>query len=674
MYRTKLVRAGLLCAGLVFALAACTKTPLDRPAAFSFQSVVDAEVDTLVRSGAAVISGINVPVDASVAGEGDPQLVVNDELVVSGAAKVVAGDRVAVQLTSSPDFEETRVAVVTVGGVEASFSVTTRSAGTTPGELEFDPATDVEPGVTVASAPVTLTWLAAPVSIEVAGQGSPELLVNGTALAGGQGTVTQDDVVVVSLTSDPEFGATRVATVTLDGTDAAFSVTTRDGVAPTVELQTDLGAGSTASPEQAVLLSWTVTGDFDRLELTSSEQGWVPVDVTTREPREYQVEVPNGVPSVQYTLVATHQQLPGDGSDSVDVEVPLWVCAAAGDVITFADAELEGYFRAEVAAAPGADLTCADALSVTDWRLPTWEGDPGGVESLVGMQHLRNLEYFWAEFNEISDLTPLADLTSLRELQLDANRVVNLSPIAGLTALELIGFWDNGPVRIGEAGGYPVDVTVACRDGITDISPLANLVNLRTLYLSCNNIADLTPVAGMSQLELAFVISNRIQSIDAFSGAANLQALRFSDNRVNSVTGVFETLTSLRWLEMAYNRLGDAGLVGLGALPDLFALDLEGNWFSDFDPLIDNAAFPAAVGTGDGQEPAVATVSLGYNCIVDGVAVETALVAKGVVVVGGASEPGAQQKDPGACAAGPMGGMSVDAEALRLFQERTKLR
>ena len=37
--------------------------------------------------------------------------------------------------------------------------------------------------------------------------------------------------------------------------------------------------------------------------------------------------------------------------------------------------------------------------------------------------------------NDISDLTPLSGLTSLRELSLAANDIMDLSPLTGLTAL-----------------------------------------------------------------------------------------------------------------------------------------------------------------------------------------------------------------------------------------------
>jgi internalin A len=61
---------------------------------------------------------------------------------------------------------------------------------------------------------------------------------------------------------------------------------------------------------------------------------------------------------------------------------------------------------------------------------------------------------------QVNDLSPLAGLTALLELEISGTPVTDLSPLAGLTALLEL-----------EISGTPV----------TDLSPLAGLPNLRIL-------------------------------------------------------------------------------------------------------------------------------------------------------------------------------------------------
>ena len=69
----------------------------------------------------------------------------------------------------------------------------------------------------------------------------------------------------------------------------------------------------------------------------------------------------------------------------------------------------------------------------------------------------------------ISDLTPLAGLTNLTELDLYNNKISDLTPLTGLTNLEWLNLSDNN---------------------ISDLTPLTGLTNLKNLHLASNNITD----------------------------------------------------------------------------------------------------------------------------------------------------------------------------------------
>ncbi len=98
------------------------------------------------------------------------------------------------------------------------------------------------------------------------------------------------------------------------------------------------------------------------------------------------------------------------------------------------------------------------------------------VYNLTGLEHatqltLLDLEGYWADHN-ISDITPLAQLTQLRELNLSHNNISDITPLAQLTQLRELDL---------------------ARNKISDITPLAQLTQLTSLDLNDNDISDLTP-------------------------------------------------------------------------------------------------------------------------------------------------------------------------------------
>lgn len=512
-----------------------------------------------------------------------------------------------------------------------------------------------EPGVAVTSNTVTIKGLSAPALASVSEGGT--LLVDGV-VAGTTTKIANLSSLAVTVTSSMNHGDTVEVTVNVGGTTATFAVTTREA---SISINTVPPNLNTAEPGQVVQLAWIVEGEFDALFLSSSADP-TPQEVTSL--LSTSVTIPSDQPQVTYTLTV---ERPGaDDSENVttgEIYVPLWVCSEATAPITFESETLEASVRGAAGITDASTpITCADVQGVLDVEVGSWQGEPGDVDSLVGLQHLVNLERLKAQFNEISDLTPVKGLGSLRVLDLDGNRVTDLSPISSLTNLEFLGFWDNGPVRFDERS-TGADIEEYCYDGIRDISPLANLVNVRTIYLSCNAVEDLAPLADMEDLELLFVISNRLSNIEPLIGKPSLEILRFSDNGVATASGVLASLPNLTWLEMAYNRLRDSTLGELASLDNLYVIDLEGNFFSNLSPLIANGNFPAASGTGHEQEPVDPEIRIAYNCIADVPAVAAALQLKGVDVVDAAGP----QRDPEDCIGGASYGIGL--QHFRLQQQ-----
>ncbi len=100
------------------------------------------------------------------------------------------------------------------------------------------------------------------------------------------------------------------------------------------------------------------------------------------------------------------------------------------------------------------------------------------ITNLAPLAPLTTLEYlFLAGNHSITDISPLSSLTRLKRLALDFNRIFDIRPLAGLTALTHLGLAHNS---------------------ISDVNPLAGLHNLEVLHIQNNSIADHSPLDGLT--------------------------------------------------------------------------------------------------------------------------------------------------------------------------------
>ena len=143
---------------------------------------------------------------------------------------------------------------------------------------------------------------------------------------------------------------------------------------------------------------------------------------------------------------------------------------------------------------------------------------------------------------EVTDLTPLAELTQLTELGIYETKVTDISPLAKLTKL----------------------TTLKIRDTIlNDITPLASLTDLRELELYVNRkLTDITPLAGLNKLTKLGIYGNPIADLPAkgivefgapalakYQDYGSLRPLSEVDQPDNEIQNSRETLTELTQLK-----------------------------------------------------------------------------------------------------------------------------
>ena len=239
------------------------------PDAFAFTAQTEVEPGTAVTSDAITVSGIEAAASISVSSGGS--------LVVDGSAftgaTITNGKKVAVTVPASTSFNTKTTATVTIGGVSADFSVTTRTADTTPDAFAFTAKTGVEPGTAVTSDAITVSGIEAAASITVSSGGS--LVVDGSAFTGA--TITNGQKVAVTVPASTSFNTKTTATVTIGGVSADFSVTTR--TADTTPDAFTFTAQTGVSPGAAVTSdAITVSGIEAAASISVSSGGSLVVD------------------------------------------------------------------------------------------------------------------------------------------------------------------------------------------------------------------------------------------------------------------------------------------------------------------------------------------------------------------------------------------------------------
>ncbi len=198
--------------------------------------------------------------------------------------------------------------------------------------------------------------------------------------------------------------------------------------------------------------------------------------------------------------------------------------------VAIPDTNLRAVIADSLDKASDAPITQAEMATLTRLAAPN-----KNIRDLTGLEFATNLTALdlggafvggeWVNSNEISNLSPLSNLTSLERLYLDNN-------------------------------------------SISDVTPLSNLIRLIRLYLDSNNISNVTPLSNLTSLERLVLGNNSISNVTPLSNLTSLEWLGLDNNSISNVTPL-SNLTSLEWLLLNNNSISDlAPLVantGLGS-------------------------------------------------------------------------------------------------------------
>ncbi len=256
-----------------------------------------------------------------------------------------------------------------------------------------------------------------------------------------------------------------------------------------------------------------------------------------------------------------------------------YTIAGVIEQVSFTDAAMERTVRELLGVSDDHVLYTNELWEITSLIIPE------DAQTLVDLTWLPLLEQVTIKNGSISDLEPLATLSSLSDLVI-MNTSVNsadLAFIAGLPKLTNLTLRECGLSGISELSAATglkwLDLS---GNIIGNISPLEPMTKLEYLDLSYNALTSLDALQGMQQLVELYASYNSINSTAALSSCTALNVVDLDGNLLTSLEGL-EKLPTLRTLTVAFNQLTDVS--NLSACTTIGDLDISNNQLTDITAL-----------------------------------------------------------------------------------------
>ncbi len=209
------------------------------PNGFSFTAQSEVALNSWINANSVMITGINTATAISISG-GEYSLD-NGVSFTASNNTVLNNQPVLVRTLSSANYLSTSLATLTVGGVSATFNITTLAdptpvPDTTPNAFSFTDQVDVAVNTLISSNSITISGIntATPISIV-----DGDYAINGGAFSNTSGLVNEGDSVQLRLNSSVNEATISNATLTIGDVSDTFSVLTLTSTIP---------VGSTGNP------------------------------------------------------------------------------------------------------------------------------------------------------------------------------------------------------------------------------------------------------------------------------------------------------------------------------------------------------------------------------------------------------------------------------------------
>ena len=206
------------------------------------------------------------------------------------------------------------------------------------------------------------------------------------------------------------------------------------------------------------------------------------------------------------------------------------------------DAALRDTVRETLGLPTAAPLTKEKML----WLVRNLRADHKGIVDITGLEFATNLGALRLSGNPITDLRPLANLTTLENLYLSnlspETPTLDIAPLANLINLEQL---------------------TLINSKVSDISPLAGLKTLRELHLSNNKISDISPLAGLTELRTLLIKGNLVTDLSPVAGLEITEFRHDIDVNDDGVVNILDLVAVANAFGKAEPDLNGDGVVNI---------------------------------------------------------------------------------------------------------------
>ena len=235
------------------------------------------------------------------------------------------------------------------------------------------------------------------------------------------------------------------------------------------------------------------------------------------------------------------------------------------------------------------------------------------LKKLPALKDMLETLAFWSKGDQVTDLTPLAELQKLKKLQLrEMGNLTDLAPVAKLKTLETLDLYALKKVTdltpLGNLAGLQV-LSLAVLGQPIDLTPLGKLTALKELrisqsvaYTSFNflkplnklerlyflaepkDVIDISALAGKTTLQELTFSQAQIADITPLKGLTGLVKLALNGSKVTDLSAL-KGLKKLKSLELGYLATPNLDLSPVGELTELTYLNITNSTFKDYTPL-----------------------------------------------------------------------------------------
>jgi hypothetical protein len=188
------------------------------PEAFAFSAQTGTTPSTVVASNEIVVTGITANAPISITGG---EYSINGGAFTAAPGSVANNQTIRVRATSSAEPSATVTVTLTIGGVTASFTVTTADPDTTPDALQFQRVVNATRGAQVTSNSVTVASINVPTPVSIE---NGEYSIDGGAFTSTAGSIRAGQTLAIRARASTLYSKATVARVTVGSVTATFEV------------------------------------------------------------------------------------------------------------------------------------------------------------------------------------------------------------------------------------------------------------------------------------------------------------------------------------------------------------------------------------------------------------------------------------------------------------------